>query len=195
MNSSVLSLVERRAMSKYRAWLLGVLGCASCHVGPSPHPSREAPSGVTPSDLALAHVSTAQGTRISSPPPAECRSPKEPGCDPCWVPLPDGRCEAHAWQSPAPGELAAWKRAGGGAVEPWYNVSVVRPKCPDTYIRCAKCSARDTREIAALGARPECDCRQPIGEDPCEVWESCGCYCETKLRLMESCPEAFPDEK
>jgi hypothetical protein len=120
-----------------------------------------------------------------------CRAPDESGCERCYEALPgDG------------GVVMSWSRAGvsdeelaASGTTPWFNALAVVDEPPAGVPACAQCLLREEQELRALGERPECDCTQPTGVDPCFTPGECGCYCERTLSLAKSCPSAAPRQK
>ncbi len=108
-----------------------------------------------------------------------CRSPTQQGCELCCQP------------SGADCVLRSWRGEGSSSdVTPWYNVTAFdNAPCPDSCARCAQCTDRDQRDLEALGSRPECDCSQPPGLDPCFSPAGCACYCERHVALSKACPD------
>jgi hypothetical protein len=104
-----------------------------------------------------------------------CRSPEEPGCSRCCA-VDAGSCTEYSWNS-------------GGVPNPptpWYDV-IIYSCDPVGCPVCASCTVRDEEDLRRLIPRPECDCTQPTGIDPCSA-AGCECYCETWLRLRAACP-------
>jgi len=112
-----------------------------------------------------------------------CRAPDEPGCNPCCIPQSNGTCRVLSWDGDT-------SRPDSG-VDPWFNVQSNQESCPGECRACARCTERHELELQQLGQRPECDCTQPIGADPC-FSGGCECYCYRLKELTQHCPDLVP---
>lgn len=122
-----------------------------------------------------------------------CRAPDEPGCTQCYEASPGGADG---------GVVMSWQRSGVSDAElaasgtaPWFNAVSAVAERPAGVPACAQCLEREEQELRALGERPECDCTQPTGVDPCFSPDSCGCYCQRARSLAQSCPAAASRHK
>jgi len=171
------------------AWL-GVLSMvAACRPTPKPVTGSTAQANQTDD---TSKPSGRAEPRTSQPAPSVaaieqvCRSPLEPGCNPCCSEDVEGRWHrrdlvpAFCWfqegaKTPAPDGLDPGYGSGHSSLS----------ACPLDCRRCAKCSLRDEQELKL--ARSDRDCSKPQGCDTCKTRGSCGCYCSRRKAMEARC--------
>jgi hypothetical protein len=114
-------------------------------------------------------------------PPAECRSPSEPGCATC--------CVRHDDAADYCTVLSSSNRSSYDTVR-----SLSGLECSADCPRCADCDNPFEFDPTNGFCRAECDCTTIApGGDPCIDESSCGCYCQyLTIFLRIPCPILDP---
>jgi hypothetical protein len=103
-----------------------------------------------------------------------CRAPNEPGCESCCRQNTND-CDRF-WVS-------------NGQLDHGYDAVMTYGKvCPESCPVCSTCWIPTEQALRELECRPECDCTEPRGADPCFSPTSCECYCVEMPSLIKMCP-------
>lgn len=171
------------------AWLAVFPMVAACRPEPKPATDSTAPADEmdnTPTSSDGVEPRPSHPARNSAGTEQLCRSPLEPGCNPCCSEDTEGH-----WHNRDLVPQFCWfqegsKTPGPNGLDPGYSAGHSKTEpCPSDCRRCAKCSLRDEQELKRV--RSECDCSKPIERDPCFAPGSCGCYCSRRKAMEARC--------
>jgi hypothetical protein len=159
---------------------LSFLALFACSTTSKPEPQPDKSAEVFVEEKGEAPATEPAAASVDHPALEGCRAPDQDGCNPCCdASAEEGACHKREW-------------AGGGVthIDPWYNkVSRIEGGCPEGCSACASCSKRAEEQFRRLVARPDCDCSEDPGVDPCFRPGSCGCYCVRFKDLSSACPQ------